>query len=386
MSGISGSARKVFETPMRPISREQFQSMREKAVKLSPELYRTRILSDPTVNKFPLRAQGALAANVFERGESQPIEAVTPPVTQVSAVPVAAQDDDLLPEQEVATATGMAAGMRMETVSGSCDPSSAKPLGNYENPALAAFTRRVVNKEQEIKRIIANVWTLLIWNLVYKFLGLFLHSCRTGRFIYQTISHFFYANVVFKLNPHARLDSGWLRFWTLEHINHLIHMMLLINIALSLYMLLVKAQHITVSDLGLNERQKELLGVSASGDTQSSIIEDAVNPRPLLHRVSSKGSVTEHILPSDAAQPQPFLFKSLQTPLRSSKGQPSSTALQSELPYTGRAREHLFPAASPLLSQKLAAPAVPANRPGSGYIPSSKYAYMMDSPSARKRL
>lgn len=370
---------------MRPISREQFQSMREKVVKLSPELYRTRILSDPTVNKFPLRAPGVVAANVFERVDSDPIEAAKSQVVHVPVLPPTTQDDDLLPEQEVAMATRMATGMRAETVGSGCDASSAKPLGNYENPALAAFTRRVVNKEQEIKRIIANVWTLLIWNLVYKFLGLFLQSSRTGRFIYQSLSHFFYANVVFKLNPHARLDSGWFRFWTLENISHLIHMLLLINIALSLYMLLVKAQHITVGDLGLNERQKELLGVSASSDTRNSIIEDVTNPRPLLHRVSSKGSMSEHILPSDAAQPQPFLFKSLQTPLRSLKGHPSPT-VQSELPYTGGGRESLFPAASSLVSQKLATPAQPANRPGSGYIPSSKYAYMMDSPSARKRL
>ncbi|AMD22785.1 HHR016Cp [Eremothecium sinecaudum] len=394
MNSSLGTPKKVFETPVRPISTRQFESLREKVCKDSPGLYKARLLTDPTMTKFISRSVGATPSSVFDRKEAK------------NNMPKLAGERGLCYEQKEVYSRGAVDEIQTQQEnlpnkksSGITADKELQTIGSYENPILEVFTRRVVNKELEIKKIIVNIASLFVWNLCYKFLVFFLYYTKKGNYLCKRINQVFLAHIVFKIYPHLDLDSGWLKIWRLSNVSRLVHIVFFINVLTSLYMLLVKSQNFKVSDLGLNERQKQLLGVTDKDSRETLLPEGLLyksNPRLNFSsenkKVDSSKDVTEHSAPT-----QPFLFKSLQTPLKASeisKGQQQQKKiLESSSAFVNKINAYDDLRKSVLMSRSAITPppvnnivSSPSIRPTSGYIPSSKYAYMMDSPSPRKRL
>ncbi|SCU82840.1 LAME_0C03070g1_1 [Lachancea meyersii CBS 8951] len=348
----SGAEPKLFATPVKNVSQEKFKSLREKVGRESPYLYRTKQLSD--VTKKPSRdTRGSVlelgsdsAPKTEKRGTQEP--------TSVESGPVAFA---------------------------------------FENKALSQYSRRIVNKELETRRIISNLVALLLWNLGVKFLTLFLHHTAHGINIQRTLIKWAQELVIYRLYPHADLEySLWSRTATIANISHVFHLIIFFNVTVSLWRLVLKSQNVKIDDLHLNNRQKQLLGVSEPS-TSSKLPMQASQAKQ-----SHIGSETQSSIPLQLdnvnlakRNPSPvYLFKSLQTPLKSRQ--------QESLLFTGVRSAHVKKVnafgdlnTSSLKRASLTPPQTTSNafmtpKNRNGFIPSSKYAYMRDSPSPRKTL
>ncbi|SCV03520.1 LAMI_0H08812g1_1 [Lachancea mirantina] len=358
-----GTPSKVFSTPQKSVTAVQLASLREKVVKESPALYKNKVLSSP------LGSVGLQQPSAFGRSGTP---ALSPAVPQTATIPAAnaaatetvspldhAEDSDLYQQQ-----------MR---------------LGKFENPVLDSFSSRIVNKELESRRIIYNAIGLLVWNLALKYYQLFLYRTDTGGYIMHRIESFCTRHATVRIGPQINLNTTeWLAYVTLDNVSHLLRLVMLFNIVVSLWKLLIKAQSIKIDDLHLNQKQKQLLGLI---DTPSN---SKILPRVMLS--SSESRPVPELLEVKKPPAHPFLFKSLRTPLKArnslvNNDKQSASAFVDKVNAFGnlqRASDAQTSTPVPVTSAATVPVTAPVNR--SGYIPSSKYLYMMDSPSPRKRM
>lgn len=170
------------------------------------------------------------------------------------------------------------------------------------------------------------------------------------------------------------------------------HLVVIINVLFSLWRLSSKVK---TEDLHLNETQRQLLGVGdQSKDSAHTEMHRKSAKEPSSELVSSKESNTTPPEPPNT----PFLFKSLETPMRLKQKQEAvadvtqsavvnrvnafglsqssfnNNKIRSNTRNFSKPDTGLFPTS--LMS-------TPVSK--TGYIPSSKYTYMMNSPTPRKK-
>ncbi|AQZ13028.1 POM34 (YLR018C) [Zygosaccharomyces parabailii] len=333
--------------PSTPISREQFTSLRRKMAKDSPKLYKNKVLSEVGNEKLQ----------------------TVPKSSEVVAKPVVASEK------------------------------YPKEIGSFENPVLHTLAHRTVNKELETQRLVVNIVSLAVWNLISKFTGtLATHSTwgkqlvgYLGREVSQlgiqrTFMHWYseYPGIFKRIN------------W--QNLNFFFHTIVVCNVAISVWRLFAKVK---TDDLQLNDNQKKLLGVDGEGHTSNqghSAVEELASVE------QSKRSPPEP--PST-----PFLFKSLETPMKTRQREQMQErqrrtqsvipkkinafgTLKSSLPRrppgsggslnAGLFTPNMTASSGPSAATTTYNLSTPVGR--TGYIPSSKYAYMMNSPSPRKRV
>lgn len=422
---VSGTPAKTFQTPTRPLSQQQFQSLRERAVKQSPSLYKHKVLSDPTkkVSVVPKNVDTSISSfaqqSVFSRNAEQKLQ----PESSFATGPAQRSSSEATPSFRSGNQQTLAANFN-----GSASTSSVlfndwknsqrklkgdeqlqdllpdeitgdknvrndsvispamEQLGNFESPALAKFTTRMVNKELEMRKLIINAVVMLIWNLVGKFLTLFFNYTGTGSRLREQMHALFLKYVIYKINPQASRSSLLFQVLSWQFLGSVFHCVILFNIAVSLWKLLIKSQNVDVSDLNLTERQKQLLGI-IDGEKDESSSHASVNNSSFDTLKSSLHE--EHKKRSSKT----FIFKSLETPvkMREHNGQTS---------FINKNTNHVSFSVQPkkvnafgtdLKNDKIMTPTIsaigrsrlqPGGRPG--YIPSNRYTYMMDSPSSMK--
>lgn len=349
-TSVAGTPSKIFSTPSRPVTQERYASLREKVVRESPYLYKNKVLSNPVKQeKQENKSTGVKLSNAFSPRADYEKKAV--------------EGDVLL--------TG-----------------GDGTLGAFENPILAQYSRRIVNKELETRRIISNLLAVLIWNLILRFLNLFLDHTQRGSQWSEWLAKWVQEKIVYRINPYTDLEqSRWISLLSLGNISHVFHLVVFYNVTVSFWRLLVKSQHVKVDDLHLNYRQKQLLGVSDTPQVSHTL------PKVTLAAASQDTpvkSATGAPVPVKPSTQPVFLFKSLQTPQKSKERAAAEHAgIRSEQVNKVNAFGDLR---TSVLRNVSLTPAqdsnvgltVPITR--TGYIPSSKYAYMRDSPSPRKSM
>ncbi|SCV99581.1 LAFE_0A06348g1_1 [Lachancea fermentati] len=359
---VSGTPVKMFSTPIRPVTQEKLASVREKVVRESPYLYKNKVLSDPMEGvQSTIKLINTPTATAFHRNEKSTPSSFSSVVVEPHTRKEASENSP-----------------KVDSIA-----RKAYSLGDFENPVLAQYNRRVVNKELETKRIIFNVIIILFWNLVVKYLRLFVEHTRKGTHWRHLLHTFILERVVYPLNPHINLEeSSWVRFVNIESVSHMLHLIVFYNVTVSLWRLLVKAQNVNLDDLKLTQKQKELLGIS---ETPS---DSRVLPEVVLTNKSNPSSSSPP--PSKISSNQPFLFKSLRTPLKSQEHKmqerQAMSAFVNKVNAFGDLRKTTLLSKTRLNPNTTSVTAIPTPTNRSGYIPSSRYAYMMDSPSPRKRM
>lgn len=352
--------RKMFSTPVKPVTQERFASVREKVVRESPYLYKSKILSSPV--KDGKRVSKSVGGTPLAR----------PTVFQKSR-PTSSESTSNETE-----AKGTVASENTENV-----------LGGFENPVLAQYSCRIVNKELETRKIISNLLAVLVWNLALKFLSLYLDHTLHGAGFSKRVTKWVQETLVYRINPYADFEhSRWARLITLANVSHIFHLIIFYNVTVSLWRLLVKSQNVKIDDLHLNQRQKQLLGLSDQTQTSSALprVMLAASPQEPLSKPTSLASS-----PRKASAPPVFLFKSLQTPLKSKERAAAAerAGVRSErapkINAFGDLRSSVLKKSS-LTPSHVSSGLLPTAMNRTGYIPSSKYAYMRDSPSPRKTM
>ncbi|CUS22230.1 LAQU0S05e00628g1_1 [Lachancea quebecensis] len=352
--------RKMFSTPVKPVTQERFASVREKVVRESPYLYKSKILSSPV--KDAKRVSRSVGGTPLAR----PAAFQKPRPSGLDHTPSEAE------------AKGTVAAGNSESV-----------LGEFENPVLAQYSRRIVNKELETRKIISNLFAVLVWNLALKFLSLYLDHTLHGAGFSKRAAKWIQETLVYRINPYADFEhSRWARLLTLANISHIFHLAVFYNVTVSLWRLLVKSQNVKIDDLHLNQRQKQLLGLSDQPQTSNNL------PRVMLAAGSQETLSNQTSLATsprkNPAQPV-FLFKSLQTPLKSKERAAAAerAGVMSErapkINAFGDLRTSVLQKSS-LTPSHVSSGSLPTAMNRTGYIPSSKYAYMRDSPSPRKSM
>ncbi|CCK73026.1 Pom34p KNAG_0M01730 [Huiozyma naganishii CBS 8797] len=364
--------------PSRPLSRDQMQTLRMRVVEESPRLYRDNLLSDPVsqvVQQQKLHQQ--------QQQQKQTVRKMDAPAETVGA-----------------------AGFRSAN------------LGSFENPVLDKVISRTINKESEFQVVVTNVLIFFLWNLLYKSTQLLLEHSAYGRKLSKQCMQTLWS----LQRAHPRWGPLWQLFQDAsvvkaDYLNHLVGIVLGFNIVTALFKL---RSRINTRDLELTQRQRELLGLDPrnhpQGDTKGGHItkphvvisssntdRSAQNSRLSRDSQSSAGSTGSA---QQSPPPTPFLFKSLQTPLKSKQ----TDAKQQQTPHlphtkvsafgnnpltTDRKQQVRFPfqetgqgtgVASSTASMADHLPKTPNLTANKGYIPSSKYSYMMNSPSPMKSL
>lgn len=319
----------LYATPRRPVTREQFSSLREKMIKESPRLYKSKVLSDPSVS-------------ARERSRSPPMEVREELVVERK------------PEERV-----------LEEESN---------LGNFESPVLRQLASRTVNKELETQTIVTNLIALAIWDLVTKFSKIFVDYSPVGRraleFAQDRVWKWKLGLWIYKLHREHPRVSRWL---TISGLDTFLHAMVAYNVVASLWRLL---SSVKVDDLHLTKSQKELLGLDLMPSAPSAT---SKKPHVILDQGRPVARPDELREAGESVPATPFLFKSLETPLKAKQREQRQ---QIELQ-----RQGLGASVSKINAFGSNFDKGDSTQVGlSGYIPSSKYAYMMSSPSPRKRM
>ncbi|CEP62746.1 Pom34p LALA0_S06e02850g [Lachancea lanzarotensis] len=341
---------KIFSTPVKSVSEEKFKSLRDKVGRESPFLYRTKQLSDVTKN-----------AN-HDGGNSTPkLGSGSIPKNENIHV------NDTAPDEPIPAAFA------------------------FENRALGQYSRRIVNKELETRRIISNLVAVLLWNLAIKFLTLFLHHTSHGINFQQALTKWVRELVIYRLFPRADLDySTMARIATIANLSHIFHLIVFYNVTVSLWRLVLKSQNVKIDDLHLSNRQKQLLGVSDVPSTKN--LPPNLSISSNVSKEDRKDQTTHLNKPlSQSNSPSPlFLFKSLQTPLKS-REQSSTASTGTRSAYVKKVNAFgdlntSYQKKPSLTPGQMNSKAFTTPISRNGYIPSSKYAYMRESPSPRKPL
>lgn len=281
-------------------------------------------------------------------------------------------------------------------------------LGNFENPVLGKLAKRTVNKEYETQTIVVNLIALAIWDLISKFYTLFIDNTTYGEKIVGYLQGKLLRNhlVTWKryLQIHYPFFSDWINWSNLDTLFHLI---VVYNVLVSIWRLFSKVK---VDDLELTQSQKELLGLDVNSKRNSIIRPSSTitKPRVILDpRISKVGTdpASSSTAVSEAASVSgtPYLFKSLETPLKrrqkeQQQQQRQHQQNQREQQQNQQINLHRH-AQSAFVSKVNAFGSLRNNFVGTtnsngsqtpvertGYIPSNKYAYMINSPCPRKKM
>lgn len=434
--GISapGTPVKNFQTPSRPLSQQQFRSLKEKAAKQSPSLYKFKVLSDPTkksgLGSSEIAKQSAQKtvpesdSSLFERSVfsgrrekssdgglighlskdrsrlENNIKQHIPPKAKV-----------LLSKVSLKSHEQPRTSLQAESSSSSdLLPDEAPPTGNettkwdgseghltdFENPALAVFTSRMVNKELEMRRLLTNIVLALIWNLISKFVLLFFQYTKKGAQLRDEIHRLVLKYVVYKIYPQAHVQSIWFQLLSWQCITSVFHLIVLYNIGVCLWNLLVKAQNLDMSDLNLTEHQKRLLGIIDDHATTANSTAPATGERLSNNKPTGKNVHNTFVNDADSkAGHKPFIFKSLQTPTKMREEQYSSRneiGGQNHVSFSVQPKKvNAFGVQSVDATSMTPMRSLPSIRSQRqeirpGYIPSNRYTYMMDSPSSTRKL
>lgn len=328
VGGMEESVGNAYATPVRPVSREQFRSLRQKMVKESPGLYRNKVLSDPSLRT----------------------------TLQSKSAPLIPNHREEIAEKDEVEETN--------------DESS---LGNFESPVLRQLASRTVNKELETQIIVTNLITLSIWDLVTKFSKIFLDYSPIGRRVLEFVHERFWkwklGIWVYKFH---RERPTLARLMTWSSLDTLLHIVVAYNVVASLWRLFSRVK---VDDLNLTKSQKELLGLDS---LQSASAPTISKPHVILDQGKPVAKPDELRESGESVPATPYLFKSLETPLKAKqREQRQQIDLQ---------RQGLGTTVSKINAFGSNFNKIESTSGLNGYIPSSKYAYMMSSPSPRKRM
>ncbi|EDO19029.1 hypothetical protein Kpol_2002p101 [Vanderwaltozyma polyspora DSM 70294] len=403
---------KTFSTPLRPLSNEQIHSLREKISKESPSLYRNKVLTDPIKSyRHELINNGSgnqgtpssklrnlfqnvnidkdylihQQENLKQRGNNGVNHAPSKEKTNNF------NSNDLLNEDE---------NLQLSTIMESSNLQKEQLLGNYENPILSKLSQRTVNKELELQKVIFNVIFLTLGNLSSKFFNFFINHTKFGKLLLNQLKINDSKKIVGHINPTISNDNKFLYylkfcvtsqqkyfpFINFENVKFLIQSILIVNIIISLWNL---TETVKTDDLKLNDKQKQLLGLNS----QKKNSKDKHTSKPHLVYTNQKNLIQQqsqnNINGNSSANknssnkptpPTPFLFKSLETPLKFKDRNEPKSVMVNQVDAFGNPRKNFL---SSNVAVKTPASAPPSS---SGYIPSNRYAYLMDSPSPRKRL
>ncbi|QLQ81086.1 hypothetical protein HG537_0E04410 [Torulaspora globosa] len=360
MDNVPGSC---FATPSRPITREQFHSLRQKMVKESPRLYRNKILSDPSETRRTTT-------------KSYVRETVRDNVVELNSRQLGELNSDLIRGDE-------------KSVSEMASFSGAEP-GNYENPVLNKLASRTVNKEMETQIIVTNLIVLAIWDLFTKFLKIFVDYSHLGKVIVsvaqERVSKLKLGIWIYRLNR----DFPWLvKRLSWSNLDTVFHLIVAYNVLGSLWRLFSKVR---VSDLNLNSSQRELLGLQSNDVFQDSHASSSSNKKPHVILDQNKRVPRDKEDGETTSVPAtPFLFKSLETPLKAKQREQNQQQQRTQLDLQRQAQSASVSKVNAFGSnfdriESRPVPWTTSQIGPAGYIPSSKYAYMMSSPSPRKRM
>ncbi|CAI4045763.1 hypothetical protein SKDZ_12G0740 [Saccharomyces kudriavzevii ZP591] len=264
-------------------------------------------------------------------------------------------------------------------------------LGNFESPVLKELSRRTVNKELETQRIMTSAIAFALWNLLMKFIRFFRDNTHVGTQFCNRLSRIHLYLLTFHAVKQVNIiyysTFSWL---TAELVDYLFQLAISLNILFSLWKLL---STVNVSDLNLTRKQRRLLGV----DIQP-LVNDGLQPQQ-PHYVSTsrtnKPVQNQTHIPRTSTKNHPaYLFRGLETPL---KARQRETAAERANLYSHSAlTKNVFGnlqrddgTSNTLLgaysnNNDSNSPHTPVTR--KGYIPSSKYAYMMNSQTPRGKI
>lgn len=382
----------MFQTPKHHFNTNEFNSLKDKIIKDSPKLYKYKLLSDPTStssSKYLIPKNNNSAPSIFSKEElpkfSQFIDSFSQSITPNRSSKIE-RDIDVISNGNIIDSNIKNKDYEQDIIQ-----KQQHNFGNYENPMLFKFNQRIINKELELKRVISNFIIIFIWKLLVKFFGLFFNYTILGSKLKREIWKFISVEIIFKINPHTNLNSLWFFILKFENINHLIHLVVVFNILFSLWKVLIKSQNMKINDLKLNNKQKQLLGIEGIpysdqiASKQAKVVEEIQQAH--LAKYENPNSV-------DNLKQAPFLFKSLQTPLKLKtevdQCKSYSAPVNKVNSFIDLNQVFLDPNIS--LTQILPPEHIDQfstdvqRHCGTGYIPSHKYAYLMNSPSPRKRL
>ncbi|SMN18614.1 similar to Saccharomyces cerevisiae YLR018C POM34 Integral membrane protein of the nuclear pore [Maudiozyma saulgeensis] len=311
---------KNFVSPSRPISRDQLNSVRQKFVRDSPNLYKQNILSYPKLEPH------SSDSNTFTKTSSSQINDPLFNLRNLSLGNLSNNKNEAIPITQPSQTNVEELSHPIEND----DTYQLTELGNFENPVLRKLLRRSVNKEQEFQTIITNIIGVSLWNLIINFITLFIEHSNTGKQLYCTLYKrlwsFKWLQIIYGNSYFKSLILGRL---TWNHINYIFHLIICYNLIFAVWRLFSNGK---TTDLKLTDKQKQLLGLKNYNDNNDTnnngtnnknsriqfkfgneninkphIIQMNRPGQTLLHQNNT--NVTVNDTPST-----PFLFKSLKTP------------------------------------------------------------------------
>ncbi|CAD1779263.1 some similarities with Saccharomyces cerevisiae YLR018C POM34 Integral membrane protein of the nuclear pore [Maudiozyma barnettii] len=310
---------KNFASSSRPISRDQLNSIREKFVRDSPNLYKQNILSYPKLESHSTDTNAKTLLSSSSTSSSQLRDPLFNLRNLSLGNPSANINTTASQPQQSEIITYELSPIKDNNVFQTTE------LGNFENPVLQKLLKRSINKEQEFHTIVANIIGLSLWNLIAKFLILFFAHSTMGKQLYCTLDKRIwswkwlqttYGNKTFGLIISEKI--------TWNHINYTFHVILCCNLIFSIYRLFSNGK---TTDLKLSDKQKQLLGLNNINSnnkekgTQFKFGNQSINEnmnKPHLIQMNGPGQSLHKKNNSnvavDGTPSTPFLFKSLKTP------------------------------------------------------------------------
>ncbi|CAI4046059.1 hypothetical protein N7582_003718 [Saccharomyces uvarum] len=264
-------------------------------------------------------------------------------------------------------------------------------LGNFESPVLKELSRRTVNKELETQRIIANAIAFALWNLLVKFIRFFRDNTHMGAQFCNRLSRFHLYLLTFHAVKQANTvyysTFSWL---TAELVDYLCQLVISLNILFSLWKLL---STVKVADLSLTKRQRKLLGVDTPSSDDNELPHRAQQQPHYVPTAKAQTATQDKThIPQTSPNHPAYLFKGLETPLKTrqretadqAKSQPHSLLTNNVFGSLQRGQATSSTLLRTVNNSTSDSPHTPVIR--KGYIPSSKYAYMMNSQTPRKKI
>ncbi|CCE63396.1 hypothetical protein TPHA_0E03060 [Tetrapisispora phaffii CBS 4417] len=427
-----------FKTPVRPLSNEQFRSLSEKIRKESPGLYRKNILTDPIKANYKKFDNGPdheektqsifsnvkVDDNIFNSVKNTAVsnnfnvESYLNTISQ-NEKNKPLDDDQLTVNNTIFGKTGLESkDVENKTDGRIYDNSSvdnditvnSRIIGNYENPILTKLSERTVNKEVEFQKIITNILFYFILNLLKKSTVFFVSYTTMGQSLTSLVTNFIMNNknssFYSEFSKILSNNSNWLLSW----LDCAVNCIIVLNVTLSIWNLTKKTD---INDLELSSKQMALLGLDNNINNSNYLLHKQNNKPHLVTRnkVSSNKHDVEIELPINQSidsnfdggivnQNTPYLFKSLQTPLKMKVQQnqlPPQSVISDKF-ATAFNYNHNLDLRKEILSRnnfnRNVSSLFGANKidddknqgnNSSGYTSSNKYAYLMNSPSPRKR-
>ncbi|CCH60407.1 hypothetical protein TBLA_0C06110 [Henningerozyma blattae CBS 6284] len=320
-------------------------------------------------------------------------------------------------------------------------------LGSYENPILKKLSHRTINKEFELQKIIASTLILAMLSIIIKFIKLFIHHSKYGIKLYLLPSDATSINLQFNaFNTDINIHFNFRYDINYDKIYFLIQCILVLNILISLWKLSknVKYDDLKLSKhqmelLGLNDRNSKNYKrsqLSKYNDRRKSQTKPHMIQLNRNIHYSNSNQRQQHELTSVTTKSgnlneTPYLFKSLMTPsklkeFQSNKQTTSSSAFQRQ-PYSHINNNSNFQRTmfnnlaynngtnnnnatiinnnssnNPMITgsnlfgnsnnnntnfnihNSISTPNTNSNGTSIAYIPSSKYTYMMNTPTPKK--